>query len=189
MSRPLTCAALVLAAAACARLPAAGGVVAGRSLLGTDGATHALAPSAGAAFAVVVFFANHCPCQAAHDPRVRELYAAYHARGVDFFAVDSETDATKERDALEAAKRGYSFPILMDPGGAFAKSIGAEYATETLVLDRTGTVRYRGGIDSDRKTLHADATPFLREALEDLVSGRAVRRPESKALGCALEMW
>jgi peroxiredoxin len=157
------------------------------ALAGTDGASHALVPEGGTRLTVAIFFAGHCPCQAAHDARLRELYSLYHPRGVDVLAVDSETSATLERDRAEAEKRGYPFPIVIDPGGALARQVGAEYATEAFILDRSGTVRYHGGIDSDRSHLRDDATPYLREALDDLLADRPMRHAESKALGCALQ--
>jgi len=57
------------------------------------------------------------------------------------------------------------------------------------VLDRTGRVLYHGGIDSERKHLTAHPTEYLREALEDVTAGRAVRRPSAHVLGCALQTW
>jgi peroxiredoxin len=178
-----------LAVSACARPGVIGTKLASDALPGTDGARHALQPAESSRLLVLVFFADHCPCQAAHDARLRELYASYHPRGVDIFAVDSEVGATPERDASEAAKRAYPFPILVDHGGALARRVGAEYATEAFVIDRTGAVRYHGGIDSDKRTLHDEATPFLRDALDDLLAERPLRRTESKALGCALQTW
>jgi peroxiredoxin len=181
--------ATIAATSACAHSVAVGTRVASPPLQGTDGATHALAPAGDARLAVLVFFAAHCPCQAAHDARLRDLFGTYHPRGVDFFAVDSEVSATPERDQAEASRRGYSFPILLDRGGALARQLDAEYATEVFVVDRAGAVRYHGGIDSDKRNLHDDATPFLRDALDDLLEGRPMRRTESKALGCALQTW
>jgi peroxiredoxin len=158
-----------------------------RTLSGTDGASHTLPPDGSARLTVLVFFDDHCPCQTAHDRRLRELYALYHPRGVDFLAVDSQRGASVERDRAEAEKRGYPFPLLVDPGGSLARSMGADYATETFVLGPGGTIRYHGGIDSDRTHLEESAIPYLRDALEDLLADRPPRRAESKALGCALE--
>jgi peroxiredoxin len=179
----------LIACSACAHARIIDTPILARSLVGTDGATHPLRPAPNARLAVLFFFANHCPCQAAHDRRLRDLYALYHPRGVDVMGVDSEIGATVDRDAGEVARRRYPFPILLDPGGALAHGVGAEYATESYVLDRNGIVRYHGGIDSDRKTLHDDATPFLGDALDDLLADRPLRRAEGKALGCALQMW
>jgi hypothetical protein len=79
--------------------------------------------------------------------------------------------------------------VLVDPGGVLARALGAEYATESFVLDAAGAVRYHGGLDSDRKQLHDDARPFLQDALDDLLAGKPLRTAESKALGCALQTW
>jgi peroxiredoxin len=159
-------------------------------LPGTDGATHALAPTGGdARLTVLFFFADHCPCQAAHDGRLLDLYTRYHSRGVEILAVDSELGATPERDEAERIKRGYPFPILIDHGGALARRVDAQYATETIVVDPFGDIRYHGGIDSDKRTLHDDATPFLSDALDDLLANAPLRRTETKALGCALQTW
>ena len=57
--------------------------------------------------------------------------ALISARGVSFFAVDSEVDATLAIDQLRARERGYPFPILIDGGGRIAKLLGAEYALRT----------------------------------------------------------
>ena len=135
---------------------------------------------------VVEFFSAHCPCQAAHDGRLRELARAYAARGVRFVAVDSEHGATSARDGAEASRRGYPYPIVLDPGGALARELGAEYATYSVVLDAGGRVLYAGGLDSDRSHLTEGAESYVQNALDDALAGRPVRRPEGKTLGCAL---
>jgi peroxiredoxin len=186
----VTALAIVSASAGCAHPRVLDAVVPRVALPGTDGVAHELGRGAsGAALTVLVFFAQHCPCQAAHDARLLEVARGYHDRGVDVFAVDPEPGATPERDATEALRRGYPFPILVDHGGALARRLGAEYATETFVVDRQGVVRFHGGIDSDRSALHDDARPYLRDALDDLLLGHAPRLAEAKAFGCALQLW
>jgi len=101
-------------------------------------------------------------------------------------AVDSEADATLERDRREAARRGYEYPILVDPEGAIAWTFQAEYATYAVILDRAGRVLYRGGIDSDRTHASVDATPYLAQACADLLAGHAVKTPIAEVLGCTL---
>lgn len=159
-------------------------------LSGTDGRPHDLSDEARSArFTVLFFSAWGCPCQSVHDARIRELSARYRSRGIHVFAIDSELGGSIARDTVEAERRGYAFPVLVDPGGVLARALGAEYATESFVLDATGAVRYHGGLDSDRKQLHDDARPFLQDALDDLLAGKPLRTAESKALGCALQTW
>jgi thiol-disulfide isomerase/thioredoxin len=138
---------------------------------------------------VLVFFSPHCHCLDAHEPRLQALYAEYAPRRVQFFMIDSEVRASRERDDAEARKRGYPYPILLDLGGKLADLVGAEYATYAVVLDADGRVQFRGGIDTDKTHLRQDATPFLKDAIDDLLAGRTPRLAEGKALGCALEKW
>jgi peroxiredoxin len=155
------------------------------ALPGTDGRIHALVDR-DARLTVIEFFSAHCPCQAQHDARLRELASAYSARGVAFVAIDSEVEAGLARDRDEAARRGYAFPILVDAGGAVARALHAQYATYTIVVDRDARIVYVGGIDSDKNHLTAGATPYLRDALDDALAAKPLRRAEGKALGCAL---
>jgi hypothetical protein len=106
---------------------------------------------------------------------------------VRFLLVDSERDASVVKDARLANERRYSIPIIVDAKAVLAEALAAEYATYSVVLDSRGAVRYRGGIDSDRSHLRADASFYLRDVLDDLLSGRAPRRVEAEALGCILQ--
>jgi hypothetical protein len=171
--------AMLLAASACAPVAPRVGLA----------AVDLTALPAHGSFTVLVFFSPHCHCLALHDPRLVGLYERYHAHGVDFVMVDSETGGSAESDAREAARRGYPFPIVRDPGAKLAGALGAQYATYSVILDAQGRPRYHGGIDSDRSHLHDDAQLYLGDALEDLLSGRSPRVAEGKTLGCALQTW
>lgn len=178
---------VTIAAAGCAQ-PAAPPSAPDAPLVDADGRTASLAAElARADLTVVTFFSAHCPCQRAHDPRLIALYTRYAPRGVRFLAVDAEPGASPERSAREARARGYPFPILADPRSVARDGLGAEAATYTVILDRAGRARYAGGIDSDRTHPTDDATAYVADALDDLLSGREPRRPHGKVLGCALE--
>jgi hypothetical protein len=141
------------------------------------------------AVTVLVFFSPGCHCLAAHDARLVELYTRYRPRGLELLMIDSETTGSAERDAREAERRGYPFRIVRDPGARLADALGAEYASYAVLLDARGRVRYHGGIDSDTTRLHDDARLYLRDAIDDVLDGRAPRVAEGEALGCALQKW
>jgi hypothetical protein len=137
-------------------------------------------------FTVVVFYSGTCPCFAAHVDRLQRLAAEFAPQGVGFVAVDSERHAAREPSPPSLVAP--AIPLFRDEDGRLARHLGALYASESYVIDAHGGVRYRGGIDSDRKYLRTDAQPYLREALFGLVSGRAPAFASSKALGCALKL-
>jgi hypothetical protein len=157
-------------------------------LHGTDGALHAIVPTSPEAYTAAIFFSTECHVLALHDERLRKLAVEFGPRGVRFLGIDSEVGATLDRDRAELERRRYPFPVVLDRGGDLARSLGAAYAGYTVVLDRDGNVRYRGGVDSDRVRLRDDATPYLSDALTDLLAGKEPRVAESKALGCALKL-
>jgi hypothetical protein len=162
---------------------------AGLMLEGSDGARHDVhAELARHRFTVFVFYSEACPCMEAHEPRLEAMRARYDSRGVAMILVNSEEDAKPERDALEARRRGYVFPLLTDRDARLAKALNAEFATHSIVVDTTGRVRYSGGIDSDKNHLRPSATPYLENALDDLLAGKEPRTPDREPLGCALRL-
>ncbi|HEY4156712.1 MAG TPA: hypothetical protein VGM29_01400, partial [Polyangiaceae bacterium] len=100
----------------------------------TAGARRALIDPA-ARFTVIEFFSAHCPCQAVHDARLAALAKKYRASSVSFVAVDSEAGVNLVTDRAEALRRGYEYPILLDPHARAARALHADYATYTVVVD------------------------------------------------------
>jgi thiol-disulfide isomerase/thioredoxin len=135
---------------------------------------------------VLLFFSSDCPVQKAHDPRIRELVEAYRARGVSFYAVVSEVGADMKTERQAARERGLDLPVLEDRGAALADSLGVEYSTHSVLIDRSGGVLYSGGIDSDRTHLSAGAERWLERAIQASIAGTAVDKPKTEAMGCAL---
>ncbi|HXN30817.1 MAG TPA: redoxin domain-containing protein [Polyangiaceae bacterium] len=182
--------AMVLACSSCASRPPHLAEAPSIELVGGGGESVDLLRAARAArLTVLVFFSADCHCLDAHGARLRALYDEYQPQRVQFFMIDSEVTASVERDQVEARRRGYPFPILLDRAARLAGSLSAEYATYSVVLDAGGRVRYAGGIDSDKTHLRGDATPYLKNAIDDLLDGRSPRVGSAEALGCALERW
>jgi len=170
--------------------PAANATVPALALQATDGKTHDLrADFARAPATVLVFFDPHCPCMAAHEPRLKALYDELSPRGVQWFMVDSETGATVARDQGWVSEHGLVFPMLTDEGAKLARAMGAQYASYAVVVDPAGRVVYAGGIDNERSRLSDQATPYLHDALTDILAGNPPRRAEGEALGCALALY
>ena len=155
------------------------------TLPGSDGEKHAVPPvDPESRFTVLVFISKDCEIVAAHEQRLNALARELDQNGVDFFAIDSEVDAALAEHRGRSERLG--FPVLLDSGARLAKAAGAKYSGYAVVIDRTGELRYRGGIDSDRTALHADREPYLENALRDLLAERPVRRVEAPAFGCSL---
>lgn len=160
------------------------------TLRGTDARNHRIESElVRARFTVFVFFSKDCAIQRAHDARLSQIAERYRDRGVRVLAIDSETGTSLARDAAEVRARGYRFPILLDADGRFARALGARYSTYSVIADARGRVRYAGAIDTDRQRLHAEATPYLDNALGALLRGAEPEPAETESLGCFLRLW
>jgi hypothetical protein len=177
---------LFLAATASAGQPQAPGLADIKLERGDGGAVELQRIVAAHRLTVVVFFSATCPCFAVHGERLRELARELSPRGVELVVVDSERHAPGE--ARPQIVPGTQLPILRDEGGRLARRLGAQYATESFVFDANGQLRYRGGIDDQRKYLGPNPKPHLREALLHLLDNNAPAFATAKALGCTLRL-
>lgn len=158
------------------------------SLVATDGKPRDLkAEVAKAPLTVFTFFSRKCPCVRAHDPVMVKLRHEFAQKGVQFFIVDSEVGSSIEGDAVEAQRRGYLMPMLLDTDAKLSRAFGANIASTSVIVDSEGKLLYRGAIDSSRKEPTPDATPYLRDAIVALLDGKTPPATEPKSLGCYLK--
>ncbi len=134
----------------------------------------------------VVFLSFECPVSTAYSPVLAELARAYADKGVAFVGVaEGAEPAAAEKSARDY---GLPFPVYADPRGSAADAFKAAVTPEAFVLDHNQVVRYRGRIDNgfaarlkkNQQTTQHD----LREALDDLLAGKDVRTPATRAVGC-----
>jgi thiol-disulfide isomerase/thioredoxin len=156
----------------------------------TDGKPVAFHPGDGKV-AVVVFTCNQCPFAKAFEPRIIELAKQYQAKGVVFYAVDSNDDAQFSVESLpemkaRATDRNYPFPYLKDGDSAIARAYGARVTPHVYVVDGKGVLRYRGYVDDSPKP-EERRTTGLSSALDDLLAGKAVANQTTRAFGCTIK--
>ena len=65
---------------------------------------------------------------------------------------------------------------------------GAKVTPEAIVIDSTGTVRYRGAINNlyagYGKKRRAATSHYLQDAVEAVLAGNTVKIPKTKPVGC-----
>ncbi len=112
------------------------------------------------------------------------LYHDFHAH-VRFLLVDPNANESLAEVQAYTKQTGFDLPVYRDPDGKVATLLAIRATTDTLVVDREGTVRYRGNIENapnpERATQHG-----LRTALEAVLTDKPVSDPETRAIGCAV---
>ncbi len=103
-------------------------------------------------------------------PDLAKLEAAYKAKGVEFFLLNSNPKDTREASAAEAAKYGLSMPVLMDDLQLVAEQLVATRIGEVVVVDpKAWKVAYRGPLADGKSKSKA----YTANALEAVMSGKA----------------
>lgn len=178
-----------LALAVCAYSSAGAGEVT-FSLSDASGAVHSTQDLRRAKATVLLFVATDCPNSNTYAPALARMYRDFSARGIVFLAVYSDPDDTAAKVASHDSEYKVPYPGLLDPHQTLARQTGARSTPEAIVLSPAGEVLYRGRVD-DRfvdfgKTRFQPAHQDLKEALEQVLGGQAVKNPVTKALGCAI---
>jgi peroxiredoxin len=93
-------------------------------------------------------------------------------------------------DAWMKTKSAKTTAVLMDESGAIGKSYGAKTTPHMYIIDPKGTLVYAGGIDSIRSSSASDilkATNYVKVAMDQTLSGKAISTPTSVPYGCSIK--
>ncbi len=147
-----------------------------------SGKVHSLADYRGKV-TVIAFLSAKCPVSKDYNGRVKALAMDY--QNVAFLAINANSDEPAALIRTHAKTNGFDFPILKDESGQTADLYGAVRTPEVYIVDANGVLRYHGRIDNSR-TLAGVKRNDVREALTELLAGKPVSMPETKAFGCLI---
>ena len=150
---------------------------------------------------VVYFTSNHCPVCHAHDPRLVSLVKELDGKEVAFVAINpnsgdglriDELGYSKYDDSFEDMKpyakdHGFTFPYLYDgETQKTAKAYGCLATPHMFIFDQDRKLQYRGRLDNSRYTDPKTVkTQDARNAIMELLAGKAVTVPITKPFGCS----
>lgn len=160
-----------------------------KGLEGTDGKKHALADFADKDVLVICFTCNTCPYAVDYEDRLIGLAKRFAAEGNRCALV--AINANKVKDDLlpamqERAKaKGFNFPYLHDETQQVARSYGATFTPEFVVLNKDRKVVYLGRMDDspDGKNI---TLRYLDDAIAAVLAGKSPTVTETLAVGCAV---
>jgi peroxiredoxin len=145
--------------------------------------------------AVVVFTCNHCPFAKKYEQRIIDIDKKYAAKGFPVLAISSNDPSAAPEDApnllaSRAKEKGYSFPYAYDESQAVAKTFGATKTPHAFLVAKEGgkwVVKYIGAIDDNTDEPENVKTPYLANAIDAVLAGKAVAVTETKAIGCTIK--
>ncbi len=96
----------------------------------------------------------------------------------------------QQADALTHSRGAKPAHVVLDPGGSIGRAYDAKTTPHMFVIDKTGSLVYRGAIDDKPTTRTADipgATNYVRLALSELGQGKPLSTPETVPYGCSVK--
>jgi len=148
---------------------------------------------------VVVETTNHqCPYVMKHyrsgNMQAQQRDAA--AKGVVWLTVAASAPGQEgyvtaaEANELVAKSKAAPAAVILDPQSKIARAYGATVTPHMYIVDASGTLVYKGGIDSIVSTNVDDiprATQYVRVALGDVLAGKPVVEASTRPYGCTLK--
>jgi len=144
---------------------------------------------------IVVFTCNTCPVAKDYEGRIVALHNEYAAKGYPVIAINTNDPVASPGDSFakmqeRAKEKNFQFPYLVDADQQLTKKFGAAHTPTVFILAKTSKgniVEYTGAIDNDQDQSNPSRSTFVKNALEELISGKKPAVNKTKAVGCTVK--
>jgi peroxiredoxin len=141
---------------------------------------------------LVIFSCNTCPYVAKNLSRLKEMagYATDSKIGV---MIVNSNEGNRDSDESYAAMQAYSktqhikWHYVLDSNSEIADAFGAKRTPECYLFDKPGTLVYHGAIDDSPADITLIKRTHLKEAINEMLSGKDVSVKESRSIGCGIK--
>jgi len=156
------------------------------TLIDYEDSSHSLSDYTESKAIVIMFIATKCPISNDYNIRMEEIYNEYKDKEVTFLGINSNKSEDGSEIENHAKDNGLTFTILKDEKNIIADKFEASYTPEIYVLSNNFELLYHGRIDNSRRVSEV-ITSDLKKALDEILLGKEVSDPETKAFGCTIK--
>jgi len=142
---------------------------------------------------VLEWFNSDCPFVRYHYDQATtmiDLAKKYKDKNVVWLAVNSTSTTTPQANRQFAEKHKLPYPILDDRAGTVGRQYGARNTPHMFIIDKDGTLAYRGAIDNaPLGKVQGDGTKinYVDQALAELTADKDVTTPTTTPYGCTVK--
>lgn len=142
---------------------------------------------------IVAFVCNHCPFVVHLAESFGSFGDEMAAKGIQVVAINANDVENYPADSPEkmvefAAASGWNFPYLYDESQEVAKAFAAACTPDFYLFDSEGILTYAGQYDDSRPGRGGEITgDDLRNAADDLLSGKITAEPWFPSTGCNIK--
>ena len=135
---------------------------------------------------LLVFFSIECPTSRIYADHLNRIHAEYAARGVTLIGVNANFNETPENISSFASTQHFEFAILKDVNNRLADLLDAQSTPHAYLFDVDSILIYRGEIDNGFGDPKETTSRGLWDAMDALLAGESIARPETRSLGCII---
>lgn len=144
---------------------------------------------------IVIFDCNTCPYSKAYNDRIIGLNKKYASQGFPVITINANDPEMSEGDSFQdmvdlAKRKKYDFPYLVDESQSVARSFGATNTPHVFILKNENNafkLAYIGAIDDNARDGSTANHKYVEEAVDALLSNKAVPTTKTKAIGCGIK--
>lgn len=142
---------------------------------------------------VIMFICNHCPYVKHINNKMVEVADEFTHKGISFIAISSNDIQKYPEDSPERMKEAafalkYPFPYLFDKTQEIAKAYDAACTPDFYIFDKQLKLVYRGQFDDSRPGNNIPVTgKDIKDALNNILSGKPVNENQKPSIGCNIK--
>ena len=141
---------------------------------------------------LVMFSCNTCPYVVKNQERTIAINAYAQKMNVGVIVLNSNEAYRTEDDSYEAMQayakdQKYNWSYAVDKNNEMADAFGAKRTPEIFLFDKTLLLVYHGAIDDNPSDASAVGRHHLKEAINELASGKEISVKESRSVGCGIK--
>ncbi len=141
---------------------------------------------------MVMFSCNTCPYVIKNQSRTNEVAKQALDKEVGVALLNSNEAYRGDQDSYEAMKQyaadqGYAWYYLVDKNHEMADAFGANRTPECFLFNKEGKLVYHGAIDDNPSDVDAVGRKHLKEAIDEMITGKDISVKQSKSVGCTIK--
>lgn len=141
---------------------------------------------------LVIFSCNTCPYVIKNEERILQAVAYAQQNSLGVIIINSNEDKRNSDDSFEAMqayakKQGYNCYYVVDSNSEMANVFGATRTPEVFILNKEGTVVYKGALDDSPADAKKVTKLYLQQAINEIVANKPVTTTATKSIGCTIK--
>lgn len=141
---------------------------------------------------LVMFSCNTCPVVIRNQSRTKEICGYALDKKVGVIVLNANEGSREGNDSWNAMRtyakdQGYHWYYAVDSKSELADTFGANRTPECFLFDKNDRLVYHGAIDDNPGDPGSVKRQHLKEAINEMISGKSVSVNDTRSVGCSIQ--